>query len=433
MLQEWARKLSFGKPTGIDLPGEFGGLVPDAKWRNSEYDEVPRVREEGQGPRGHDRGAVRVRRHRARLERRRQRQPRRRPGRPAGDAAAARHRLRRDRQRRPRRHAAPRPAGRGRRRAPARGDPQAGQAPRRLRPDDARGDPRAACAPRPARAAAPRPTCSRASRTPSTARPAPPSARRTPTSRGTPAYVDDPVKPIVVVVTIEKGGFGAEAAAPAARLILSKWFGVKDDEFHVGIEPQPMSPIAFACQRAARSSRSPSATYVPLRSARRVSTATPIKPASDLPPSLAPREWRLRIDPLLLLAALGLVVCSLIALKGATRSDVAGQPYYYVYRQAVYAGVGHRADVRALADRLHAPAGAALRRLRAADRDAAASCSRSRPRRAAPSAWIELPGLPLPAVRVRQGPARRRAVGLRREPDAARWAARRPRGSSCSG
>jgi penicillin-binding protein 2 len=32
--------------------------------------------------------------------------------------------------------------------------------------------------------------------------------------------------PIVVVVTIEKGGFGAEAAAPAARLIMSKWYQV---------------------------------------------------------------------------------------------------------------------------------------------------------------------------------------------------------------
>jgi penicillin-binding protein 2 len=42
------------------------------------------------------------------------------------------------------------------------------------------------------------------------------------------------VKPIVVVVTIEKGGFGAETAAPAARLILSKWFGVKDDDFREG-------------------------------------------------------------------------------------------------------------------------------------------------------------------------------------------------------
>jgi penicillin-binding protein 2 len=47
-------------------------------------------------------------------------------------------------------------------------------------------------------------------------------------------YVDDPAKPIVVVVTVEEGGFGAETAAPAARLILSKWFGVGDKQFHVG-------------------------------------------------------------------------------------------------------------------------------------------------------------------------------------------------------
>jgi penicillin-binding protein 2 len=31
-------------------------------------------------------------------------------------------------------------------------------------------------------------------------------------------------RPIVVAVTIEKGGFGAEAAAPAARQILSQWY-----------------------------------------------------------------------------------------------------------------------------------------------------------------------------------------------------------------
>jgi penicillin-binding protein 2 len=34
-------------------------------------------------------------------------------------------------------------------------------------------------------------------------------------------------KPIVVVCTVERGGFGADAAAPATRLILSKWFGVQ--------------------------------------------------------------------------------------------------------------------------------------------------------------------------------------------------------------
>jgi penicillin-binding protein 2 len=41
------------------------------------------------------------------------------------------------------------------------------------------------------------------------------------------AYVPDPVRPIVVAATIESGGFGAESAAPAVRLILSQWFGTE--------------------------------------------------------------------------------------------------------------------------------------------------------------------------------------------------------------
>jgi rod shape determining protein RodA len=73
---------------------------------------------------------------------------------------------------------------------------------------------------------------------------------------------------------------------------------------------------------------------------RRVSTATPIKPASDPPPALVPREWRLRLDPLLLLAAIGLVVCSVIAIKGSTADDVEGDPLYYVERQVVYGVIG---------------------------------------------------------------------------------------------
>jgi penicillin-binding protein 2 len=39
------------------------------------------------------------------------------------------------------------------------------------------------------------------------------------------AYVGDPQRPIVIAVTVEQGGFGAETAAPIARLIASKWFG----------------------------------------------------------------------------------------------------------------------------------------------------------------------------------------------------------------
>ncbi len=52
-----------------------------------------------------------------------------------------------------------------------------------------------------------------------------------------------------------------------------------------------------------------------------------------------PRVWRLRLDPLLLLATLGLVTCSLVALKGATADDF-DDPLYYVKRQAIYIVVG---------------------------------------------------------------------------------------------
>jgi rod shape determining protein RodA len=71
-----------------------------------------------------------------------------------------------------------------------------------------------------------------------------------------------------------------------------------------------------------------------------VSTATPIKPVSDPPPSLAPREWRLRLDPLLLLATLGLVACSVVAIAGATRADIPGEPHFFAYRQILYGVVG---------------------------------------------------------------------------------------------
>ena len=71
-----------------------------------------------------------------------------------------------------------------------------------------------------------------------------------------------------------------------------------------------------------------------------MSTATPIQPASDPPAPLVPREWRLRLDPLLLLAAVGLVICSCLAIRGATRDDIAGDPLFYVERQAAYAAIG---------------------------------------------------------------------------------------------
>jgi penicillin-binding protein 2 len=46
-------------------------------------------------------------------------------------------------------------------------------------------------------------------------------------------FINDPKRPIVIAVTVEEGGFGAETAAPIARLIAAKWFG-KPEKFVVG-------------------------------------------------------------------------------------------------------------------------------------------------------------------------------------------------------
>jgi rod shape determining protein RodA len=71
-----------------------------------------------------------------------------------------------------------------------------------------------------------------------------------------------------------------------------------------------------------------------------LSASKTILPASEPPPPLVPREWRLRLDPLLLLASLGLVACSIVSLRGATRGDIPGSPYFYVERQAIFSGIG---------------------------------------------------------------------------------------------
>jgi penicillin-binding protein 2 len=39
VLQQWARRLGVGRKTGIDIPGEFNGLVPDREWRDEGYDD----------------------------------------------------------------------------------------------------------------------------------------------------------------------------------------------------------------------------------------------------------------------------------------------------------------------------------------------------------------------------------------------------------
>ena len=164
-----------------------------------------------------------------------------------------------------------------------------------------------------------------------------------------------------------------------------------------------------------------------------MSAPTTIQPASEPPPPLVPREWRLRLDPLLLLATLGLVACSLIALKGATADDIPGQPHYYVERQAIYAGVGARADVRRLAARLLAAARAAATPLYGLmiALDPARARARHRHARLA-SAGSTLPFFNFQPSELGKVLLVVALVGLHRRPHAARWAATRPRGSCCS-
>ncbi len=68
---------------------------------------------------------------------------------------------------------------------------------------------------------------------------------------------------------------------------------------------------------------------------------TPLRTLEDPAAEAAPRpRVMFMFDPLLMLAAFGLVACSLVTLHGATRTLKAGSPLYYVERQGIYAGIG---------------------------------------------------------------------------------------------
>jgi rod shape determining protein RodA len=67
--------------------------------------------------------------------------------------------------------------------------------------------------------------------------------------------------------------------------------------------------------------------------------ASAIRPADEVAAAPRPRVW-LRMDPLMLLAALGLAACSLIMLKGEGRSLDPGHPMYFVERQGIYFAIG---------------------------------------------------------------------------------------------
>jgi rod shape determining protein RodA len=70
-----------------------------------------------------------------------------------------------------------------------------------------------------------------------------------------------------------------------------------------------------------------------------LSPLSPIKAPEEAPLSPA-RTLRLPFDPLLTLAIVGLGICSIVTLRGATRNLIPSDPHYYVDRQAIYLLVG---------------------------------------------------------------------------------------------
>jgi rod shape determining protein RodA len=69
-----------------------------------------------------------------------------------------------------------------------------------------------------------------------------------------------------------------------------------------------------------------------------VPSSAALRPVEE-PTASRPRPLLL-FDPLLLLAAFGLIACSLVTLKGATHGTIPGSPLYYVERQGIYAALG---------------------------------------------------------------------------------------------
>ncbi|HEY1832820.1 MAG TPA: rod shape-determining protein RodA [Solirubrobacteraceae bacterium] len=69
---------------------------------------------------------------------------------------------------------------------------------------------------------------------------------------------------------------------------------------------------------------------------------SPIQPPeeSQAPAPHVPLALRLPFDPVLALATIGLGICSIVTLAGATAKDIPGDPHYYSDRQGIYLGVG---------------------------------------------------------------------------------------------
>jgi rod shape determining protein RodA len=70
------------------------------------------------------------------------------------------------------------------------------------------------------------------------------------------------------------------------------------------------------------------------------SALSPLQPSQETAQETRRTSFSLPLDPLLLLAVVGLGICSAITIKTATAEKIAGDPHYFVDRQIVYLVVG---------------------------------------------------------------------------------------------
>jgi penicillin-binding protein 2 len=235
VLQEWARRLGVGRRTGIDIPGEFGGLIPDAKWRNEGYDAYLKCTKKAKVTPGTTAALYKC----GGIERPWSAGDNVNLAVGQGDLQATplqlatayativnggrvvrphlglqvedgQGRLVEEIRTPPRRRVPFDPANRAAIMAGLNGAATA-----------ARGTSSDVFADFPYRDMLYGKTGT-AERQPN------------PDQSWYACYVDHPTRPIVVVTTIERGGFGAETAAPAARLILNEWFDLRSSEFRSG-------------------------------------------------------------------------------------------------------------------------------------------------------------------------------------------------------
>ena len=309
-LQQWAHLYGIGRKTGVDLGGENAGILPSPEWRAGQ-DKLESECVNGTGPfkRYGKRPRMRDRR-RPPVVGGRQREPGRRPGRPRGHPAAAGGRLLRDRERRHGRPPAPRARDRFLRRhagtedRPARGPPRPDRVPepRRDPPRAPRGGLRAGGTSADVFANWPQDRYPVYGKT------------------GTAQHLNA-ARPGVVRLLRARPG----QADPGGR---DRRAGrLRCDRSGPGGAPDPVAVVL----RQARPVRP--------RAVQNAVSATPIHTTEEVVAPARPRVMFM-FDPLLIVAALGLVGCSLVTLKGATRHAVAGHPLYYVDRQAIYAAIG---------------------------------------------------------------------------------------------